>query len=136
MTRTEAREFMMKVFFQMESCGDFDINSRTNYLKDKPLPPQEEYCREMFSLLCNKKGEVDELIERYSSNWRLARIPKTDLAILRVAICEILYDKGIPAAVSVNEAVELAKTYGTEESARYVNGILGKVVREVSKSHE
>ena len=60
-------------------------------------------------------------------------MPKTDVAVLRLSVCEITYLKNIPAAVSINEAVELAKKYGTEESWKYVNAILGKVAAECSE---
>ena len=63
-------------------------------------------------------------------------MPKTDLAIIRLAACEILYLENIPDAVSINEAVDLAKTYGTEDSAKYVNAILGKIAAKSSDADE
>lgn len=130
MTRKEAREFMMQVFFQMEACGDFDVNSRPEYMNTKKLGHQKDYCNELHSLLCNKKDILDEKLNRYSVNWKTERLPKTDLAVLRLAACEILYMDDMPDAVSINEAVELSKKYGTESSAKYVNGILGKIAEE------
>lgn len=121
---------MMQVFFQMEACGDFDVNSRADFMNQEKICAQKEYCNELHSLLCNKKQDVDEKIETYSTGWKPERMPKTDLAVLRLAACEILYLKDIPAAVSINEAVELAKKYGTEDSSRYVNAILGKIAAE------
>lgn len=132
MTRTEAREFMMQVFFQMEACGDFDVNDRPDYMNQQKLKPQQDYCNDLHSLLCNKKAEIDEKLNCYSTKWKIERMPKTDLAVLRLAACELLYMKDMPDAVSINEAVELAKTYGTEDSAKYVNAILGKIAEEMS----
>ena len=121
---------MMQVFFQMEACGDFDVNNRENYKIDKRLNSQERYCSDLFSLLCNKKESVDSLLEKHSKAWKISRMPKTDLAILRLSACELLYLRDIPEAVSINEAVELAKKYGTADSPRYVNAILGRVCAE------
>ncbi len=130
MTRTDAREFMMQVFFQMEACNDFNIDNREQYFKEKKLNTQKTYCDELFSVLCNHKEELDTKISENSTGWKLNRIPKTDLAVLRVALCELLYLSDIPQAVSINEAVEIARKFGTDESAKYVNAILAKVVRE------
>ncbi len=126
---------MMQVLFQMEACGDFDVNHRTAYFKDRDFKAQRDYCHELYSLICNKKEEVDQEIDRYSKNWKASRIPKTDLAIIRLAACEILYLADIPSAVSINEAVDLAKTYGTEDSAKYVNAILGKIAAKSSEAN-
>ena len=124
---------MMQVFFQMEACGDFDVNNRDDYMNQERIKGQKDYCNELFSLLCNKKDDVDAMIDKYSKNWKLSRMPKTDVAVLRVSVCEMAYLKNIPAAVSINEAVELAKRYGTDDSAKYVNAILGKVAAECSE---
>lgn len=127
---------MMQVFFQMEACEDFDVNNRAAYFKDKNLKAQQAYCNELYSLICNKKEEIDQQIDMYSKNWKASRMPKTDLAIIRLAACEILFMEGIPSAVSINEAVDLAKTYGTEDSAKYVNAILGKIAARGSETDE
>ena len=127
---------MMQVFFQMEACGDFDVNNRATYFKDNNFKAQKEYCNELYSLVCNKKEEIDQEIDKYSKNWKASRMPKTDLAIIRLAACEILYLENIPDAVSINEAVDLAKTYGTEDSAKYVNAILGKIAAKSSDADE
>lgn len=124
---------MMQVFFQMEACGDFDVNNKDNYMNQDKIKGQKDYCNELFSLLCNKREEIDATIDKYSKNWKITRMPKTDVAVLRLSVCEITYLKNIPAAVSINEAVELAKKYGTEESWKYVNAILGKVAAECSE---
>lgn len=127
---------MMQVFFQMEACGDFDVNHKTNYMNDSKLEEQKDYCNDLYSLICNKKEGIDEELDKYSKNWKLYRMPKTDLAVLRLSACEILYMQDIPKAVSINEAVDLAKKYGTEDSAKYVNGILGKLTPESLKANE
>ena len=118
---------MMQIFFQMEASADFDVNNQTDYMNPRKLANQKDYCNDLYSLLCNKKEELDTKISEYSTGWKLERMPKTDLAVLRLAACELLYMTDIPSAVSINEAVELAKKYGTADSAGYVNAILGKI---------
>ena len=74
--------------------------------------------------------ELDELIQKYSIGWNIKRISRIARAILRVAAFEILYYEDVPASVAINEAVELTKRYDTKETAAFVNGILGSIVRE------
>ena len=126
---------MMQVFFQMEACGDFDINHKTDYMNQARIDEkQRAYCNDLFSLICNKKEEVDSHIETYITGWKLSRMPKTDLAVLRLAVCEILYLTGISPAISINEAVDLAKKYGTDSSPKYVKAILGKIAEGAGKT--
>lgn len=127
MNRKEARDYMMGVIFQMDAKKEFDINLIEEYTK--PIRPvkQREYGQMVYSLICNKKDEVDALITKYSKGWTLKRMPRTDVAILRLAIVEILFMEDIPDSVSINEAVELAKIYCEEKAPSYINGILGSV---------
>ena len=127
MTRKEARDFMMKVCFQMESSGSFDVDHEKIYLKKQDLSGQKDYCKELFSLICNKKEEIDQNISEFSKKWSISRMPKTDLAVLRVATAEILYMDSVPDSVAINEAVEMSKVYGEDESSSYVNAILAQI---------
>ncbi len=79
----------------------------------------------------NAQRELDEVIARFSKNWKLTRIAKVELTILRLAMHEILHRQDIPLRVAINEAVELAKTYGDDNSPTFVNGILDAVARAV-----
>lgn len=133
MERKQAREFMMKVFFQMDALNDYNIDNREDYFKNADLGGQAEYCKNLYSLVCNKKEEIDEKIEKHSKSWTLRRMPKTAASVLRLAACEILYMDSIPAPVSINEAVEMAKVYGDENAPSYVNAILRKVADEKGK---
>lgn len=135
MTRKEAREYMMKVFFQIEAATDFDLNAEDNYIKEKSCLGQKKYCHDLFSSLCNNKGEIDDILSRYSK-WNINRMIKTDLAILRLACCELLYMKDIPSQVIINEAVEMSKIYGKEDSYKYVNGILSKILNDFKEQTE
>lgn len=85
------------------------------------------YARDIIDGILESRAEIDEQIETYSQGWTLARIPAVDRAILRIGVWEILHNDEVPTGVAINEAVELAKTLSTEESAGFVNGLLGKI---------
>lgn len=78
----------------------------------------------------DNEKKIDETIEKYLSNWKLNRLAKVDLAILRLATYEILFEENIPNKVSINEAVELAKKYGEDKSPAFINAVLDKIVKE------
>jgi N utilization substance protein B len=120
---------MMKIFYQMDLLNDFDPDREEHYFRDQDLKGQKNYCRKIYQTYCDNRDEIDRRIQENSSKWKLSRMPKTDLAILRVATVEILFMEKIPDAVAANEAVELAKVYGTEESPRFINAILGSIIR-------
>ena len=75
-------------------------------------------------------AEIDETIEAHAKDWSIQRIAKVDLSILRIAVYELLYEAGIPEGATVNEAVELAKLFGGDKSAAFINGILGAIAKE------
>jgi N utilization substance protein B len=93
---------------------------------------ERDYVASVLGGAWERQSEIDALIEKYSKRWKISRISKVDLAILRVAICEILAFTDIPVSVSINEAVELAKRYGSEDSGSYVNGVLGRIAAEAA----
>lgn len=78
--------------------------------------------------------EIDEVIRRAAIHWTVERMARTDRNVLRMAVYELRYEKDVPESVTVNEAVELAKTYGDADSGKFVNGVLGHVLREASRS--
>lgn len=79
---------------------------------------------------------IDEIIKNSLRSWTMDRIAKVDLTILRMAIYELIYSKDVPASVVINEAVELGKMFGSDDSGSFINGVLGRVVREMNKSGE
>ncbi|TFD47091.1 transcription antitermination factor NusB [Cryobacterium frigoriphilum] len=87
------------------------------------------YAREIVDGVVDNQIEIDELIETYSQGWTLARMPNIDRAILRIGIWEILYNDAVPVAVAIDEAVESAKVLSTDDSAGFVNGLLGKIAQ-------
>lgn len=89
--------------------------------------PTWVYAREIVAGVVDHRVEIDELIETYSQGWSLERMPHLDRAILRIAVWELLYNADVPAGVAIDEAVEAAKSMSTDDSARFVNGLLGTI---------
>ena len=85
--------------------------------------------REKIKAIIEKLDEIDAKISEYSESWKIERLGKVELSILRLAAYEIMFDDDIPANIAINEAVELAKKYGADESSGFVNAILGKVAK-------
>lgn len=128
MTRKDARTLLMQVVFQMEANNTFDVNKEEEYIGKSFRTNQKEYCKEVFSLLINKKEEIDKAISEASTRWSISRMAKVELAILRLAVCEMLYVDAINNITSINEAVKLAADYGDgNKSAVFVNGVLAAV---------
>jgi transcription antitermination factor NusB len=94
-------------------------------------PQSLEYAKRLLREAVNHIGEIDALIARASQGWALSRMPKVDLAILRLAVAEVLYVKSAPLEVVINEALELCKEFSTHASPRFVNGVLMGIFREV-----
>ena len=85
------------------------------------------YAREIVDGVVDHQDEIDELISSYAQGWTIERMPNVDRAVLRLASWEMLYNPEVPPAVAIDEAIELAKLYSTDDSARFVNGVLGKI---------
>lgn len=85
------------------------------------------YAREIVDGVSDHQDEIDELISSYAQGWTIERMPNVDRAVLRLASWEMLYNPEVPPAVAIDEAIELAKEYSTDDSARFVNGVLGKI---------
>ena len=127
MNRKEAREFAMQVVFHMEIHKDFAPEALMKFPKFETMANQKEYVQTVITKLCDNIEEIDETLNANSVGWPVTRMPKSDLAIARLATCEIKYMDNIPKAVSINEAVELAKAYGTDSSAKFINAILKNI---------
>jgi N utilization substance protein B len=125
--RTRARRQALQILYQRDITGD--TVSRILGLKIYSVEDGEpdEYCRELVAGVEKYLAGLDEEIGEVSENWAVSRMPLVDRNILRIATYEILYDAGVPPSVAINEAVELAKVYGGEDSSKFVNGVLGKI---------
>ncbi|MFU0801223.1 MAG: transcription antitermination factor NusB [Xylanivirga thermophila] len=132
MSRRDAREVAMKIIYQYEfgqACDDDLIKEMSNQVKLSNA--DMEYLYDVVNGVKNNIVELDSNVEKFLKGWSLDRLAKIDLAILRLSIFEILYRTDVPNSVSINEAVELAKKYGTEKSFSFINGILASVVQHV-----
>ena len=92
---------------------------------------EPDYIQEVFGGVEKHKEEIDSLIGKNAEGWNFERLSRIDKAIMRLAICEMLYIDSITTSIAINEAVELAKEYSTDEAPRFINGILGKIARNI-----
>lgn len=130
MKRSKARELLMQMIFEMEIQKDFSKEKMEAFLAINEVEAGEDsYFVESFKAIVENLSEIDELISKYSRKWTIATMAKVDLSILRVAIAELYYSKAAPESVAINEAVELGKKFGGENSGKFINGILGSVVK-------
>ena len=129
MTRREAREQAFIVLFEKIFDNDATISEIIASAKETDLIKINNFAENTLSCVESHFSEIDEIIEENSQDWTVARLPKVSLAILRLAVAEIKYIDEVPNGVAVNEAVELAKKYGTSEDAAFINGILGTIAK-------
>ena len=91
---------------------------------------EQAYMEDKYGKVQEHLEEIDNILNEKSTGWKTKRMSKVDLNILRLAVYEMKYDEDVPVKVAINEAVEISKTFGGEDSASFINGILGKVARE------
>jgi len=132
MSRKKARELVMIKLYQMEIHSEFIIEEDfEKNLAGKVHDGREvKYAMNILKKFIDQKSEIDGKIENNSENWKIDRISKIDLAIIRLALVEIFHDKTVPTSVAINEAVQLSKKFSDDKSYQFVNGILGNIVRE------
>jgi len=132
MNRTQIRELTFKLLYSNEIQKDVNEDQIELYLQDNNIESKDkkEYVKNTFSGVQENLNDIEELIKsNLKENWSINRISKIDLAILKIAIYEIVYVK-IPYKVVINEAVELAKKYGEDQSKSFINGVLASIVKE------
>lgn len=129
--RKDARESFMQLLYEMEMQQDYGAQIKERFLSqlEESRVIDLDYIERIYTAVMDHLTEIDRVLESASANWKLSRIARVDLAVLRLSITELLYLDDIPDSVSINEAVELAKKYGTDESGKFVNGILGKIAK-------
>ncbi|HFC97794.1 MAG TPA: transcription antitermination factor NusB [Thermosulfurimonas dismutans] len=126
--RHRGRQIALQVLYQWDVAGISPEEALSAY-RDHLSPPEGafSFARELVEGVREKRDLLDEIIRKYSRNWRLERMLATDRNILRLAVYELLFRPDIPPRVSINEAVELAKEFGSEDSPAFVNGILDAI---------
>ncbi len=128
MSRKKSREAAFQFLYQFEFRTDNPEPQKAVFLESSPLQGKDlEYFELVVSGVSARKEELDCAFSPYLIGWKLDRIPKVDLILLRIACFEMLYVESIPNSVSISEAVILAKQYSTEESRSYINAILGRI---------
>lgn len=130
MTRKEERELAFTLVFEKIFNDELSIEEIIDNAVEARLIEDNTFAFSLAQLTYEHIVEIDAIINENSVGWKVERLPKVSLAILRLALCEIMYIPSIPNGVSINEAVELAKKFSSNEDASFINGILGKYVRE------
>ena len=121
----------MQLVYQMDITGDFEV-ADLSIVEENVKAAGNKQAAQTLAAVQDHHEDIDRLITENLDNWTLERIARTDLAILRTAVAEMLYVESIPVGVSINEAVDLAKKYGDERSYAFVNSVLGKISRSLS----
>lgn len=146
MTRMAARQIAVQILFSMETNSapaeetmDLflseehyeSLRDEDDIYREVPDEEQRKYIRRVVETTQAHLTEIDDTISRFAQGWKLSRLAKSTLAILRCAICEILYMDDIPNSAAVNEAVELGKTYDSPQAGAFINGVLGSFLRSM-----
>ncbi|MCC7406304.1 MAG: transcription antitermination factor NusB [Bdellovibrionales bacterium] len=131
-SRRQSRELALQVLFQQEFSPQLDFRTGLETFRANFAAPVEvwQYAETLLSGIHSHHAAIDQLLQSHASNWSLPRMALVDLSLMRIAIFEMNFAaEAIPPAIAINEAVELAKKYGTAESAKFVNGILDQAGR-------
>lgn len=137
MSRKKARDNAFKCVYELEFGRDENIEKilKNCYEENNNNADEKEYIQSVLKGIKENLAEIDNIILSKLKSWSFDRIAKIDLAILRLAIYEIKYIEDIPEKVSANEAVELAKTYGNNDSKSFVNGVIAKVIESKEENN-
>lgn len=131
MSRRELREQIFKLLFRMDFYKTEDMPEQVQLFfankEDNPMSVMDQAELQVkYDRIGEKLAEIDQMLDEKATGWKSSRMGKVDLTILRLAVYEICFDEQIPTSVAINEAVELAKKFGQDESAAFINGVLAK----------
>ena len=135
--RRKSRELALQSLYQSELAGQpaaatFDLLCDHFEVNRKAVP----YAKELVIGVGDRLGEIDRLIQQHSEHWRLGRMSVIDRNILRLATCELAFREDVPASVAINEALEIAKRFSTDEAAPFINGILDAIRKSVLRESD
>lgn len=139
MTRHEVREHIFRLLFMVEFHEGEELKEQAALYFDEVEEVSEKnhaYILEKLEKIIEKVPELDAALNEAAEGWKTARMGKAELTILRLAAYEIMCDEDIPARVAINEAVELGKTFGGDESPAFINGILAKLMKRMGNDTE
>lgn len=129
MKRHELRQKALQVLFQLDHNTDLTLEDAISHIREEN-ELNSSFFTDLVYGVYERLEEIDGLLSEKLENWSLSRLPKIERTILRLALYELLYMKETPKAVVLNEAIELAKTFGDEKSSKFINGVLSKFVEE------
>ncbi len=134
MNRSQLRENVFKLLYLSGFNGEDEMENQIRlYFEGQDIVPEakdQAYIEEKYTKTKEHLAQIDQMLNDTSEGWKTSRMGKVDLAILRLAVYEMLFDEDVPVSVAINEAVELAKKFGTDESSSFINGILGKLAKK------
>jgi transcription antitermination protein NusB len=131
--RRKGRELALQALYQIEITADPSVGAVDSFLQHFEGNAQaKEFARRLVSGVVSQRVEIDRLIAECTENWKLGRLAKVDLVVLRVATYELVFCPDIPSSVSMDEAIEIGKRFGSAESATFINGVLDHVARTSS----
>jgi len=134
MTRREAREEVLNLLFETEFRKDESEKEIFATSKENREVADDEYISRAYFTIIENKEEIDNTIGEHAHGWKTQRLGRVSRAILRLAVYELLYEKKIPASVTINEAVELSKKYDDEKARAFINGVLNSVKNAVGEA--
>jgi transcription antitermination protein NusB len=130
-TRRQARISALQALYELDTTNHLPGDVIAYRLEDHPLPPEgEAFLRALVSGVVQNRSTLDAMIQRYAPAWPVSQIAVVDRNVLRIALLELAGDLGTPPKVAINEAVDLAKIFGSDSSSRFVNGVLGSAVAD------
>lgn len=124
--RTKARKRALDVLYESDLRGSNPTDT-LRLRREQADPPIGEYADRLVAGVLEHRRRIDDLIATYSAGWEIDRMPAVDRNLLRIAIYEVLYEQEVPVAVAIDEAIDLAKSLSTDDSATFLNGILGQI---------
>ena len=130
MSRTELREHIFRMLFRVEFNNAEEMKEQEQFYFDEleeATGKDQEYILNKYRAIDEKKEQIDKLLNEVTEGWKTSRMNRVDLTILRLATYEIKWDEDVPTGVAINEAVELAKKYSSDDGPAFVNGVLAKV---------
>ena len=130
MSRSELREHVFRMLFRIEFNSDAEMQEQESLyfeLLDEVSEKEQEYILNKYKAIKEKVEEIDNILNQLSEGWKTTRMNRVDLTILRLATYELKWDEDVPTGVAINEAVELAKRYSSDQGPSFVNGVLAKV---------
>jgi N utilization substance protein B len=133
-TRRQAREIAMQALFYMDMRSNISVEMLEHFCGNFcPSKKTQPFFLKLVNGVLGAKDELDTLIERFSKNWDINRMSGVDRNVMRIAVFELLYCDDIPPKVSINEAVDVGKKFGSEESGAFINGIMDSIREELEK---